>query len=208
MAGMLTQAQNPSSGSGPLTPPTDSPGAGIPPVGSAAPGSEQPMEAEQAGQMPNAEDLTREATVTLYGDNFDNMMEMFESNGPEGFAQSTGRAVNSAIDGLEQEYGPLPVETAAEVGMNLILKLVEDMVVKGLMPDVSMEQVQDSIPAALMMYADTRPDITREDIQAVIAEIANQSQGGGEGGADPNAPLSTGPGPEPSGSPVPPGVTV
>ena len=204
MAGMLTEAQQ-SSGPGPLTPPTDSPGAGNPPIGSAVPGSEQPS---GAGPLPSPDEMLGEAIQRIYGENFDQMMDMFESNGPQEFARSMGIAVNSGIDFLEQQYGPIGHENAAKVGTEIFFRLLEDMIVKGLMPDVPMQQIQDAMPAAMVMYADERPDVSKQDIQQVLQQVMQGAAGGGMPEGDPNAPLSTGPGPEPSGSPVPPGVTV
>ncbi len=204
MAGMLEQAQQPSSGPGPLTPPTDSPGAGNPPIGGAVPGSEQPS---GAGPMPSPDDMLAEAMIRIYDGNFDQMLEMFRSNGPEGFARSMGVTVNSGIDFLEEKYGPIGHENAAKVGAEIFFRLLHDMIVRKLMPDVPMEQVQDALPAVMVMYADARPDVSKQDIQQVMQMVQEGAGGGAAPEADPNAPLSTGPGPEPSGSPVPPGVT-
>lgn len=205
---MLTQGQTPSSGPGPTTtPPPESPGAGSPPLGVAGNGSEQPTE---SGPMPDQDQMLAEAVQRIWGENFDQMIDMFENNGAEDFARSMGVAVNSGIDFLETQYGPIGHENAAKIGAELMFRLMEDFVVKGLMPDVPMEQLQDSIPAILTMYADARPDVTKEDIQQLLMYVQENAGAGGsaEQQPDPNAALSTGPGPEPSGSPVPPGVTV
>ena len=205
MDGLLTQAETLSSGSGPNTPPAESPGAGLPPLGGSEPGSEQPAE---AGPMPSPDEMVAEAVTRIWGENFDKMVDMFEKNGPEDFARSMGVAVNTGIDYLESQHGPIGHEAAAKVGMEILMRLVDDIVVKGLMPDVQIEQIHDAIPAAMVMYADARPDVSKEDIQMVMQQVMDQAAQGGAPEPDPNAPLSTGPGPEPSGSPVPPGVTV
>lgn len=213
MVGMLTEAQNtpqPGSGPGPQTPPAGGPGAGTPPPGSAG-GPGQPPQAN----VP-FEQLRDEAIQRLYGENFDNMIEMFQANGPEEFAKSMGLTINSAIEFLEKQHGRIAPEQAAEVGMDLMMKLLEDIIGGGVMPDVTLEQVQQVLPATLVMYADSRPDVSKEDVQNLVREV-QRSVAEQEGGTNqapssaqpgPNAPLSTGPGPEPSGSPVPPGVTV
>ena len=224
MPGMLSEAQNaptPSSGPGPQTPPTESPGAGTPPLdGATGPGQPPSAPAEggmppEGGPVPSFEELRDQGIQRLYGENFDGLIEMFETNGAPNFAKSMAIAVNSTIEYLETEHGKLPVDSAAEVGMDVMMKLLEDIIGGGVVPDVTLEQVQQAFPAILVMYVDSRPEITKQDIQELVQEVgrgvAEHEGGGAPPGAmppDPNAALSTGPGPEPSGSPVPPGVTV
>jgi len=215
MPGMLSEAQaTPSSGPGPQTPPTESPGAGTPPLdGASGPG--QPAAPPEAMATASFEELRDQGIQRLYGDNFDQMIAMFETNGAANFPKSMAVAVNSTIEYLEQENGKLAPEQAAEVGMDVMMKLLEDIIGNGVVPDVTLEQVQQAFPAILVMYADARPEVSKQDVQQLVEEVqkgvATQQGGGMPPGAappDPNAPLSTGPGPEPSGSPVPPGVTV
>lgn len=221
MPGMLSEAQGvppqgaptPSSGPGPQTPPTESPGAGTPPLdGASGPG--QPPAGPEAMATGSFEELRDQGIQRLYGENFDGMIQMFQTNGAENFPKAMAIAVNSTIEYLEKENGKLPPEMAAEVGMDVMMKLLEDIIGGGVVPDVTLEQVQQAFPAILVMYADSRPDVSKEDIQALVQEVQKgvaQQEGGAPAEAappDPNAPLSTGPGPEPSGSPVPPGVTV
>jgi hypothetical protein len=136
---------------------------------------------------------------------------MFQKNGPDKFARSMAVAVNTAITELEKN-GPIPPEVAAEVGMDLFAKLLQDMatrenegmeeVVKG----VTGEQLQEVLPAILLMYSESHPDIPKEEIQAVMTEVTNGVVNQMGGTQPPPPALSTGPGPEPSGSPVPPGI--
>lgn len=200
MAGMLTQAQDQPSSGPPQTPPVGSPGAGTPLPNSAA-GPEQPA----AG----TEELRDRAIQKLYGENLEQMFDMFEANGPDKFARSMSVAVNGALEFLENEPGGITHEQAAEVGMDLMMKLLEDVIGEGVMPDVTLEQVQQTIPAIMVMYADRHPDVTKEDVQAVVSEAQRgvaEQEGASPEPETPPEPLSTGPGPEPSGSPVPPGV--
>ena len=159
------------------------------------------------------------AVKRLYGDNFDQMIKMFETNGAENFPRSVATVINSAIDYLEQQQGGLALEQAAEVGMDLMMKVLEDVISEKVVPDVTLEQVQQVLPATLVMYADARPDVSKEDVQAVMQEIqagVAAQEGGeappeampGEPQANPNAPLSTGPKAPPGNTPVPPGVTI
>lgn len=222
MPGMLSEAQNtqPSSGPGPQTPPAGNPGAGTPLPGSAGgPGQPAPQGKPEAPDSrtpgPNdpqkVEALKAQAVQRLYGENFDGMIEMFQTNGPENFAKSMAIAVNSTLEFLENQHGMVNHKMAAEVGMDVMMKLLEDVIAGGILPDVKLEQVQQAIPAILVMYADSHPDVGKEDIQQLMAYVESEvmaQEGGAAPAPGPNAPLSTGPGPEPSGSPVPPGAMV
>lgn len=222
MPGMLSEAQGaqvPSSGPGPQTPPAGNPGAGTPLPGSVGgPGQPAPKQAVPQEPGPNdpekAARLKDEAVQRLYGENFDGLIEMFQANGAEQFPKSMAIAVNSVIEYLENKYQMTNHKMAAEIGMDIMFKLLEDIIGGGVLPDVRLEQVQQAMPAILVMYADSHPDVTKQDIQQLMAEVESgvmaheKGQAGGAPPSDPNAPLSTGPGPEPSGSPVPPGVTV
>lgn len=218
MPGMLSQAQPPSSGPGPQTPQAGgAPGAGAAPPAGLAAGPGQP----QGGTDASFEELRDQGVQRLYGDNFDKLIQMFERNGAEQFPRSMAVAVNGTLDFLESKHGPLPPEMAAEVGMDVMMKLLEDMIGGGVVPDVTLEQVQQAFPAILTMYADSHPNVSKQDVQQLVAEVQKgviQAEGGAPApdGApapageqrDPNAPLNTGPGAPPGNTPVPPGVMV
>ena len=212
MPGMLTEGQvpPPSSAPGPQTPPAGNPGVGTPLPSDSASGAGQPP-----AQEPSAasfEELRDLGVKKLYGENFDKMLKMFETNGPEKFPKSMAVAVNTTITALEKESGPLPPEMAAEVGIDIMMKLLEDIIGEQLLPGVTLEQIQQATPAILLMYADSHPEVSKEDIQGLLAEVQRGvGEAQGQPPTDPQAPpapapLSTGPGPEPSGSPVPPGA--
>ena len=234
MPGMLKQAQNPnpSSGPGPQTPPVGNPGAGTPlPSSASGPGQPPPQGGQavdpaagpaQAPTKANDEaiftKLRDEAVQRMYGENFDELIQMFQTNGAANFPRSMAIAVNSALEFLTNQYnperGPADHALAARIGMDLMFKLLEDIIGGGVLPDVTLEQVQQSFPAILMMYSDAHDDVTKQDVQDLVREVHMGLQQQGElpaDGAPPGAQpgpemLSTGPGPEPSGSPVPPGA--
>lgn len=175
MPGMLSENTT-SSGPTAPTPPVTSPGAGAPPR-DAAPGPEQPA--------PDVGALRDEAVKLVYGERFDKLIEMFQTNGPDKFARSMAIAVNTAISELEKRHGPLGPEMAAEVGSALFAMLLEDTLVrpkedmKAVVEGVSAEQLQQVMPAILVMYADAHPDVSKEDVQAVMREIDGQVRGAG-----------------------------
>ena len=211
MPGMLTEGLNaqapglppgapPSSGPAPQTPPVESPSTGTPSLdGATGPG--QPQGQSTAG----FEELRDQAVEQMYGKNFDNLINMFQTNGAEQFPRSMAVAVNGTIDFLEKKNGKLPPEIAAEVGMDVMLKLLEDVISGGVVPDVKLEQVQQAFPAILVMYADARPDVSKEDVQALVQEVEKGVKGQGGGAAsppgDPNAQPSAPSAPPPAGGP-------
>lgn len=207
MPGMLTE-NVPSSGPTAPTPAAATPGAGAPPSDGKAPGSGQPVDVEA---------LKEKAVRLVYGDRFEQLIKMFQNNGPENFARSMAVAVNTAISEIEKEQGPIGPEAAAEIGADLFPKLLEDMLVKpkdgmgSVVEGVTPEQLQQVMPAILVMYADSHPDVSKQDVQAVMAEVDSQTKEKMGGEQQPASPTTTatappvgGPAPPPAGS-IPPG---
>lgn len=195
MAGMLTEPQvNPTPSSGPeQTPPAAAnPGAGNPPRGSASgPG-------HQEGDF---EGLRDKAVKAIYGDRFDKLVKMFQTNGPEKFARSMAIAINTGLTAIEEEGQPASPEMAAEVGMDIFQKLLEDMLTKpnegmpAVVENVPPAQLNEVMPATLVMYADAHPDVSKEDIQGVMQEVQKGAQG--QAGGDQMAANQAPPGPPP-----------
>lgn len=161
MNGMLSQAEQ-SSGPVPQTPPTGP----TPASGAAGPGHPE---------------LTDEAIKLIYDERFDKMVEMFEKNGPEKFARSMAIAVNTVIDELEKRHGELGPEVAAEVGGQLFEHILTDMLTGGvsgqpLIEGVPEEQIAEALPAVLYMYQESRPNISKEDMQQVLMGVEQQAQ--------------------------------
>lgn len=169
MPGMLSEETQPSSGPA-SPPPAASPGAGAPPSGGAS-GS------EHSAAPADVEAMKAQAIQLVYGERFDQLIEMFQTNGPDNFARSMAIAVNTAITEIEKSGTPVPPEAAAEVGGDLFAKLLEDMLVKpkdgmgAVVEGITGEQLQEVMPAILVMYSDSHPEVSKTDIQAVMAEI-------------------------------------
>lgn len=219
MPGMLTDAQAPalpgqapSSGPGPQTPPIESAGAATPPLdGASGPGQPPPGQPPQAAMPPqevqDPQALKDKATQIIYGERFDSLVKMFQTNGKEKFPRSMAIAVNTAINEIEKD-GPIPPEAAAQLGMDVFAMLLEDMATepeKGMppvVPEVGPEELQEVLPAILVMYGDAHPDVSKEDLQAVMNEVSGAIQGQmGAGGAQPAGPDTGVPAPE-AGSPA------
>lgn len=166
MPGMLSDENTPSSGPTAPTPPASAPGAGNPRQ-AAAPGPGQ----------PDVQALTDEAVKLVYGERFDQLIKMFQNNGPEKFPRSMAIAVNTAISELEKKHGDIGPEAAAQVGSQLFAMLLEDMATKpnegmaAVVEGLTGEQLQEVLPAILVMYADSHPNVSKEDVQAVMREV-------------------------------------
>ena len=173
MPGMLEQGTapqqpvpQPSSGPTAQTPPSPMP-QGTP---GGAPGPEHPAQAappQEPASQEEFEKLRDQAIQLVYGERFDQLVEMFQTNGPEKFARSMAVAVNTPISELEKQ-GPLDPVTATKVGLAIYMRLLEDMIGGGVVEGVTADQVSESLPATLVMYADSHPDVSKEDIQKVV----------------------------------------
>ncbi|MEE8364207.1 MAG: hypothetical protein V3R76_00335 [Gammaproteobacteria bacterium] len=188
------QQPSPQPGSGPITqtPSPLPPQSGVP---GGAPGPERPEQtAPQAPTPPGDFKKLRDKAIQLvYGDRFDQLIKMFQSNGPEKFARSMAVAVNTPITELEKE-GPIDYEMATKIGLAIYMRLLEDMIGGGVVANVTANQVSESLPAVLLMYADTHPEVSPEDIRNVVIEAQKgveassnsvEQLGGGQMAADP-----------------------
>ncbi len=204
MPGMLTEKTS----SGPLAP-TATPGAGAP-LGGTAPGPGQPTPNPAASEQA-VQQYKEKAIQLVYGDRFDQLIKMFQTNGPDKFARSMAIAVNTAITEIEKESGPIGPEAAAAVGGDLFAKLLEDMLLKpeggkaAVVEGVTGEQLSEVMPAILVMYADSHPDVSKQDIQAVMKEVTTQTQAAAGGGQPVPAQTPVGNQSVPGKQPMPPG---
>lgn len=200
MPGMLGQGSQgapepqmqPSSGPVEQTPPAE-----IPPDQSGAAGS------EHSQSQASFEELRDQAVKLIYGDRFDAMIKMFQTNGPDKFARSMAVTINTVLKELEAQ-GDIGLDNAARVGMDIMMKLLEDMITGGVVPDVKLDQVQQVLPATLQIYADSHPEVTQEDIQAIVTEVQQglQKEGGAQQSGTEQAPAN--PGASPEGDPASP----
>jgi hypothetical protein len=185
MPGMLSEgieeqqppAQAPAPAAAPpaQAPPSSGPDPEIPPAGE-TPAIGSPGPEHSAGPLPPFEQLRDEAIKLVYGDRFDQLIGMFQKNGPDKFARSVAITVNTAISELEKKHGVIPPEEATKVGMSIYMRILEDMLggEDPPVPDVPMEQIQETLPAILIMYQQYHPDVTKEDLQAVIIDATKK----------------------------------
>lgn len=201
--GMVPQEPVPQPSSGPTaqTPPPpppqgDSGGAPGPGHSAQAGPPQKPVPQETATQEDFGV-LRDQAIQLVYGERFDQLIEMFQTNGPEKFARSMAIAVNTPITELEKK-GPIDYENATKVGMAIYMRLLEDMIGGGVVKGVTAEQVSESLPAILIMYADSHPEVTKEQIQGVV--VAAQQGVKQREAPDENKDAAAGILPEPGGA--------
>lgn len=139
-------------------------------------GGQPAPEQGQPSQGGGAQALIKKATQLLYAENFENMVQMFQQHGKEGFPQAMAIAINGVLDRLEQEQGqPLDAQTAAEVGVALFEILLQDLSEGGVLPDIDKQDVLKSIESTLKMWAQNHPDQANpEEMKQVIGQMAQQ----------------------------------
>jgi len=135
------------------------------------------MQAEPGGSADVGE-IEKRAFKYAYGEKFDTLLAMFKENGAENFAKSMAVAVNGAL----KNAGEMTHEQAAEVGMKLYLALLEDIITSDVVPGITAEQVSQALPMTLRMYAESHPDVSEQDMQALMTEIEKRAKGAVAGG--------------------------
>ena len=138
-----------------------------------------PAQAQSNPQAQDVEALKQQGVKLLYDDRFDALMKMFKANGAERFPQSMATAINTVIGELEKQ-GPIPLEIITEVAMELFTNLFSDIVDSDEVPGITEKQAQGALNETIKMYAKSHPDtVSDEDLQALVAEIQNQTGGAG-----------------------------
>jgi hypothetical protein len=131
---------------------------------------EMAPEDEMTGELdPVVEDLIDQAKSLLYGDNFENMMKLFQTGGPQGFASSMATVVVGTLDRLEADNGEQDNETLLAVAVGIIAMVATDLA-NGRVMEVDSDQVQLAIQASIGMWMKGHQD--RVDIEGMQEEIA------------------------------------
>lgn len=184
---------------------------GMPPTAPGMPGPETGaapgMPSPAPGGAPDAPPEIQEAVITLgakakqkiYEDpkNFENMMNMLEQAGPEGFPQAASTIVNTVLDQVEKEEGPQPEDVLAAAGAIVLGAISEDLTVGGAM-NVTPDMFNKAAAKAMQDWMTNHPD--RVDQQGVVKSLAGQ-QGGQISGPPAETPAGSPGQPPPAGSP-------
>jgi hypothetical protein len=124
---------------------------------------------------PAVEDLIDQAKGLLYGDNFENMMKLFQTGGPQGFANAMATVVVGTLERLEADNGEQTNETLLMVAIGIVAMLATDLA-NGRVMEVDSDQVQLAIQASIGMWMKRNQD--RVDIEGMQQEIAQGVQQG------------------------------
>lgn len=162
----------PTPSSGPATPPAAPPAPSGANLSGSPAGPEQPAAPTQPA--PPFEELRDEAIRLVYDERFDQLIKMFENNGPKKFARSMAIAVTAPIGELEKKYKDIPLEDVTKIGLALYTRLLEDMIVGKVVEGVTDKEMQETIPAILVMYSEQHPEIPKEEIKEVFTMVQQQ----------------------------------
>jgi hypothetical protein len=124
------------------------------------------------------ENIKAAAINFMYGEKFSKLIKMFKDAGVKGFPRAVAVAVNGAIEAVKQQT-EIDHRMAAVLGMDLFLKVVEDMASGAqdgelVVPGLQIEQIQEALVQTIRMYAKANKDITEQDMQMLYEEIKKQ----------------------------------
>lgn len=163
------------------------------PSSGGAPPADAPPEIQQAVIT-----LGAKAKQKIYEDpkNFENMMNMLEQAGPEGFPQAASTIVNTVLDQVEKEEGPQPEDVLAAAGAIVLGAISEDLMVGGAM-EVTPDMFNKAAAKAVQDWMTGHPE--RVDQQGIVKQLA-----GNQAGPPGSPPSQSSPG-QPAAGPVAPG---
>ena len=123
---------------------------------------------------PQAKEFYSKAVQTLYKDNFENMIDMFQKSGPEGFPMAISAAVNSTLEKIKRE-GDAPKEVKGEVGIAIFMMLAEDLETGGVL-EITPEMMQQGLQQTIKDYSMKNPgDFNGEEYESLVQqELAAQ----------------------------------
>jgi len=146
---------------------------------------------QQQGQSATLDDVSEEvkplmkyAIEMLYGENFENLIQMFQQGGNQTFAVSMSTAINGVLDRLEKEFGELPQQAAAEIGVKLFEILLEDMAAGGVIngDELGQQEIIQTIQLTLTNWAEKHPGkFNEQEFAQGMGQMAQQM------GAEPQA---------------------
>lgn len=112
------------------------------------------------GVSDQARPIVKRAVELVYGEGFEELVQMFEASGPQGFAQAMSTAINGVLERLAKEFGELPTELIAEVGLKLFESLLEDLVAGGVIDPTALngDSIMQTITQTLSSWGRKNPD--------------------------------------------------
>lgn len=115
------------------------------------------------------------AVELLYDQNYENLVAMFKQHGEQGFAEAMSIAVNGVLERLEKEGGQIDVEILAEVGVQLLMMLAQDLVQGGVIKELNKEMFMNAISMTLGKWGQKNPDrVDPQELQQAAAQADAQ----------------------------------
>lgn len=175
-----------------------------PPADSALSEAQMPQPETSADDLPP--ELAQHFAVaieTVYGEGFEQVVEMFSR--PGGFAIAMSTVVLGVLQKLEQEVGePLDAETAAQVGGRVMLMLMEDLTTGGVLQGVGQEEIVTAVQMIMAKWVrDHRDQLDPEEAAEALRELHGVLAE--EGLLEEEAPTAQEP---PQGAPSPPAASM
>lgn len=129
-------------------------------------------EMEETGDVDETvvEELIQQAKALLYGDNFERMMKVFETNGQRAFPNAMATVVVGTLDRLEADNGTQANATLLMVAIGIVAMLSTDLV-NGKMMQLSSDDVQLAVQATVGAWLRKHKD--RADIDGMQQEVAD-----------------------------------
>lgn len=149
---------------------------------------EEPMAQEsmqQQGASATLDDVSEQvrplmkyAIEMLYGENFEKLVQMFQSGGNQTFALSMSTAINGVLDRLEKEFGQLPQQAAAEIGVKLFEILLEDLAAGGVIngEELGEKEIIETIQLTLTNWSQKHPgQFNEQEFAQGMSQMAQQA---------------------------------
>lgn len=138
-------------------------------------GKDPQMLEEFKGRIDMAKDM-------LYDKGFDQMVELFQKSGKEGFADAMGMIIPTTIDQMEQQGGEMHPHVIMMVLVTTVAMVASDMISAGVVEGLTQEDVQLAISNSMAKWAEANED--RADLAGAVEQMQKsgiqQRQGGGQ----------------------------
>ncbi len=132
---------------------------------------------EFKGRMDMAKDM-------LYDKGFEQMVELFQKSGKQGFADAMGMIVPTTIEQMEEQGGEMNPNVIMMTMVGMVAMIGSDMISGGVVPDADQEDIQLAISNCMAKWAEANED--RADLGGAVEqmnkEAMKQKQGGGAEG--------------------------
>lgn len=139
-------------------------------------GKGDPNEPVEGESQKSPGELIQVAKGLLYGDNFESMINVFQTAGLDGFPQAMATVVIGTLERLEGDFGEQDPRVLLAVAVGLVAMLSTDLVEGKVLDGLDGNKVQIAIQAIVGQWMKNHPD--RADVEQVKQLVLSQAQGG------------------------------